>query len=165
MMKLIRKYVVVLAAGFIMVSAVSGAELRFNNYFTDNMVLQGGKPVLIKGFADKGATVTVSFAGQTKTAKAEDGTWAVTLDALSASDKPQKLTASSSIGNQQSSIGNVLVGDVLIFARQSFIDVSLGKDDEGKKAAQAFESSPLLRMVHIKAGRSGIRRRTLRVRT
>jgi len=135
-------------------SPARAAELRLHNYFTDNMVLQSGKPVLVKGVADKGATVTVSFAGQTKTAKAEDGTWSVVLDALAVSDKPQNLTAVSSLGSLKSEIKNVLVGDVLIVARQSSIDISLGRDEEGKKVAQGVEPSPLLRMVHIKAAQS-----------
>jgi len=149
LMKMTSRSLVVLMIGFVMASAVGGSELRLNNYYTDHMVLQSEKPVLVKGFADKGATVTVSFAGQTKTAKAEDGAWSVTLDPMPASDKPRNLTATSSIGNLKSEVKNLLVGDVLIFASQSSIDVSLGRNEDGKKAAQGYEPSALLRTVRI----------------
>jgi len=46
------------------------AELRFSRHYDDNMVLQCEKPVLIRGLADKGVEVTVSFSNQTKKTKA-----------------------------------------------------------------------------------------------
>ena len=114
---------------------LASAELRLNRQFGDNMVIQRDKPVNITGAADKGATVTVMFAGQKKTAKAGgDGAWSVTLDPLAKSSKGQKLTAS--VKGKTASVDNVVVGDVILFARQTSIDVSLGRDDAGKKAAK-----------------------------
>ena len=43
-------------------------ELRFSRHYGDHMVLQREKPVLIRGFPDKSAKVTVSFGGQSRMA-------------------------------------------------------------------------------------------------
>ena len=60
---------------------VQAAELSLNRNFTDDMVLQHGKPVTIAGSAAAGAEVTVTFAGQKKSAKAnEQGAWSVELN-------------------------------------------------------------------------------------
>lgn len=142
----------------LMVSVVclQGAELKLNRYFTDNMVLQRGKPVTVRGVAEEGAEVTVSFAGQTKAGKADgEGNWAVTLDPIPASATPQKLTAVSSIGNRQSAISNVVVGDVFLHARQTSIDISLGRDEAGRKAAAATKPNPMFRTITIKSIPSG----------
>ena len=126
---------VVVACG---AQALNAAELRLSRFFTSDMVLQRGKPIAIKGFADKGSTVTVKFSGQEKTAKADDnGQWSVILDPMQASAKPESLVVVSSVGNLKSEISNVLVGDVILFARQTSIDISLGRDDAGRKAAAA----------------------------
>ena len=59
------------------------AELKLPSMFTSGAVLQQGMAVPVWGWADPGAEVTVSFAGQTKSAKAgDDGKWSVKLDAL-----------------------------------------------------------------------------------
>jgi len=134
----------------LLASSASGASLRFHNFYTNNMVLQRDKPVLIKGWADPGAAVAVTFAGQEKKARADKkGAWSVVLDAINATAKPQTLTVQSSAGKQKASIKNLLVGDVVIFARQTTIDVSLGRSDKGKQAAAAQNPTPLLRVMRI----------------
>ena len=138
------------AISVLLASLANAADLGFSRHYSDNMVLQREKPVQLRGFADKGAEVTVTFAprqgsgqaGQTKKAKASpEGVWSVTLDPMAADAKPQTLTVRSSIGNRQSAIDNVLVGDVFLFARQTTIDVSLGRDEAGKKAATDLAST------------------------
>jgi hypothetical protein len=126
-------------------------ELRFARHFSDNMVLQRDQPVQVKGFAEKGAAVSVSFAGQTRTVTAEDdGIWAVTLDPMPASEEPQNLSAVSSAGNDKAELRNILVGDVILFARQTSIDISLGRDEAGRKAAGSDRHNPLFRAISIR---------------
>jgi len=128
----------------------AAAELGLSRYFSDGMVLQRDKPVKISGFADDGTEVVVSFAGQKKTSTADkDGNWAVTLDPMTANSHGQQLTASSSIGNLKSEINHVLVGDVFLFARQTSIDVSLGRDEAGKAAATKVADAGF-RVIRIK---------------
>jgi sialate O-acetylesterase len=137
---------------FLLTAWVEAAELAFSRHYSDNMVLQRDKPVLIRGFANPDADVTVTFASQIKKTKAgKDGEWTITLDPMSASIVPLMLKASSSIGNQESTITNVLVGDVFLIARQTTIDVSLGRDKEGQKAAGAIPTARVLRVRSIPA--------------
>jgi sialate O-acetylesterase len=122
------------------------ADLSFSRHTSDNMVLQREKPVLIRGFADRGAEITVCFAGQTKKTKADDkGEWTVTLDVLKANAKGAELTAKSN--GQTVKLTDVLIGDVFLFARQTTIDISLGRDEAGQKAAADV---PGVRVVTVK---------------
>ena len=62
------------------------AELSLCKVFSDGMVLQRDKPVKVWGWCTAGDTVTVTFAGQTKTAVTDDtGRWDVALDPMAAS--------------------------------------------------------------------------------
>jgi sialate O-acetylesterase len=131
--------------------ALHAAELRLSRHLTGNMVLQQGKPIRICGVADQGAEVTVAFAGQQKKVMAgTNGEWLVILDPMPADAKPRELTASSSRGGKPLSVANILVGDVFLFARQTSIDISLGRDKDGKAVAASHKANPLLRSISIK---------------
>ena len=96
------------------------AELSLAPIFNDGAVLQCEMPVNVWGTADPAEKVTISFAGQEKTAVADStGKWMLQLDPMPPSSEPRVLTAVSSIGDQQSSIGNVLVGEVWLASGQS----------------------------------------------
>ena len=53
---------------------------------------------------------------------------------MPASNKPRTLSVSAP-DSRHSTLSNVLVGDVFLFARQTTIDITLGRDAAGKKAA------------------------------
>jgi len=57
------------AFGLAATTAAPAADVRTSRLFSDNMVLQRGKPVPVWGWGGSGDTVTVSFAEQTKTAR------------------------------------------------------------------------------------------------
>ena len=129
-------------------ASLMAGDLALGHHYTDDMVLQREKPVLIRGTAAKGATVTVGFSGQSKAAQADDaGEWSVTLDPLPASAEGKTLTVSSSTPGQAADIKNVVVGDVFLFARQTTIDVNLGRDETGRNAATDL---PSVRVLTIK---------------
>jgi sialate O-acetylesterase len=120
----------------LLLSLSAHAELRVPSIFNSGMVLQSGKAVPVWGEADAGAEVTVEFAGQKKTAvTSASGKWRVNLDPMPVSSDPRTLTVHSLIGNQQSEIGNVLVGEVWILAGQSNMGWPLSKCDGGPEAA------------------------------
>lgn len=128
----------------------NAAELSFSRHYSDHMVLQREKPVLIRGFAGKEAEVTVTFGSQSNKVKADkDGEWSVTLDPVPASKVGADLTAQSA--GKSITLSDVLIGDVFLFARQTTIDVSLGRDEAGRKAASNMADNPLLRVLSIKA--------------
>ncbi len=98
--------------------ASAHAELRLATIFQDRMVLQREKPLPIWGWAEPKQSVTVNFAGQKKSAQAdENGRWQVDLDALEASSKGQSLNVEA--GTESKSLNDVLVGEVWICAGQS----------------------------------------------
>jgi sialate O-acetylesterase len=86
------------------------AELQLPAIISDHMVLQQKQPNPIWGWDTPGTTVTVTFSGQTHTAKAAStGRWEVKLSPLAASATPQTLTIN---GTTNRKIEDVLVGEV-----------------------------------------------------
>lgn len=133
--------------GVLLSSVAYGQALTIGGYYSDNMVLQRDKANVIRGSAMPGAEVKVSFAGQGKTGKADAaGVWAVTLDPLAASGKEMELSVTS--GSDTVVVKNVVVGDVILFGRQTSIDLSLGRDDEGRKAASGANQGFRSMVIH-----------------
>lgn len=96
----------------------AGAEVQPAGIFCDHMVVQRDKTVPVWGLADPGEKVTVSFAGQSKSATAgKDGKWMVKLSRLAASAEGQKMTIAGAGGKV--TIRDVLVGDVWLCSGQS----------------------------------------------
>lgn len=82
------------------------------------MVLQRGVQAPVWDNAEPGATVTVSFAGQAVTGKADQaGKWRVALVPMSASAENRVMTIAS--GGKKAAIGNMLVGEVWVGSGQS----------------------------------------------
>ena len=93
------------------------AEIKLPAIIGDNMVLQQKQSNPIWGWDAPGTEVTVSFAGQTKSAKADaKGKWTVKLDALPANAKPATMTIK---GSDSRVLKNILVGEVWICSGQS----------------------------------------------
>ncbi|VGO13529.1 hypothetical protein PDESU_02086 [Pontiella desulfatans] len=112
------------------------AELSTGSLFTDNMVLQRDKPIIVWGTAESGEKVTVQFADQTKSGVASaTGKWKITLDPMPASSKPRKLQVSGF--KSQVSFADVLVGEVWFAGGQSNMRWALWNTDG---AAELFES-------------------------
>jgi len=88
------------------------------------MVLQREKPVNVWGWAEAGKSITVGFAGHSKTVTARsDGTWTATLEALTASAEARELTATS--GTETLRVKDVLVGEVWLLGGQSNMEMPL----------------------------------------
>ena len=69
-----------LVAAWLLACGICSAELSFAPIFNDGAVLQCEMPVNVWGTADTGETVTVSFAGQEKTAVTDsNGKWILQL--------------------------------------------------------------------------------------
>lgn len=144
---------IVLALAILITATVHGADLRLHRFFTDNMVLQRGEPVKVSGWASAGAKVTVSIAEQKKNATVEkNGKWLVTLDPMTASAKGQELKCQVSGGGQGDetvTLSNVLIGDVWFFGRQTYVDISLGRNAAGKAAAKKYKPMGNFRAILI----------------
>ena len=99
------------------------------------MVMPRDKPLRVWGTADAGESVSVTFAGQSLSCKADkDGAWAVKLSPMKANTVPQDLTIA---GKNTLRIADILVGDVWVCSGQSNMEFKLGscKADADIKAA------------------------------
>ena len=142
----------VITTVFVLASALTAhAEVKLPGFFTDHMVLQRDMDVPIWGWADPGEKISVSFAGQNKTATADrDGKWTVKLGALKTSAKGQILKVNNI------TISDILVGEVWVCSGQSNMEqtlaptksVSYGGVIDGEKVLAAA-NYPTLRHVKI----------------
>ncbi|MFP6872983.1 MAG: sialate O-acetylesterase [Verrucomicrobiales bacterium] len=129
---------------------VSAAKLRLPNIFGESMVLQRDKPVALWGWATPDAQVTVSFAGQSKSAAtAKDGTWSLKLDPMPAAAQPRSLRVSS--GGENLNIGNILVGEVWICGGQSNMEWTLrgSRDADLELTAADFPAIRFIRLPKV----------------
>jgi len=133
-----------LAAALALV-APARAEVKLPSIFGSHMVLQQKQKDKVWGWADPGEEVTVSIAGQTKTAKADDkGQWSVTLDPLTAGG-PHTLTVK---GKNTVTFDDVLVGEVWLCSGQSNMqwDVNAANDADLESLTANF---PKIRLISV----------------
>jgi sialate O-acetylesterase len=104
--------------GLLLASALAAhAGLKLPAIIGDNMVLQQKQVNPIWGWDTPGTEVSVTFAGQIKTAKADHkGKWTVKLDPLPANSNPAIM---SFRGSSVTEVKNVLVGEVWLCSGQS----------------------------------------------
>jgi sialate O-acetylesterase len=139
------KPVVLLFATFLLspLSALQSAELKLPALFSDHMVLQREVAVPVWGTAAPGAEVSVTFAGQKKTGRADAaGKWVVRLDALKASSEPRELVVACQEERLKTAFSDVLVGEVWVCSGQSNMGMSVrdSLNAEQEVADAKFES-------------------------
>ncbi len=120
-------------------------EVRLPALFSDHMVLQGGEPVPIWGWAVPGEQVAVEIGGQTLTATADaQGDWRVDLAPLQTG---AKLTLTVQAANLIT-IRDVLVGEVWLGSGQSNMGLRVsGANNFAGEQARA--ELPELRMFTV----------------
>lgn len=134
-----------LAAISISIPAALG-ELKLPAIIGDHMVLQQGQTDPIWGWDTAGTKVTVTFAGQTKSATAgPDGKWTLKLDPMPANATPQVMTIK---GSSERALQDVLVGEVWMCSGQSNMQMALGGDWNGDIEALGADI-PGLRLVTV----------------
>lgn len=114
--------------------------------FTDDMILQREMPVPVWGFGAPGSQVTVTFAGQTRTAVVDDaGDWLVTLDPLSVSRQERRFSVENDQG-ESLQLDGVLVGEVWFSSGQSNMVWTAGSSmvrDLAREIASAETELPI----------------------
>ena len=99
-------------------SELTGDTFRLDAPFTDNMVLQRNKPIVIWGYGKSNEKETVSFNGENANAvSGSDGKWQVSLPAMSAGG-PYDLTVTGE-NNDCIKLTNIMMGEVWICSGQS----------------------------------------------
>ncbi len=117
-------------------SAITGdyGGLQVSPLYTDNMVLQHGKPLTIKGVANSGEQVTVRIAKQQATAVADNqGKWAIHLQPLEVGEDYQLRIETKT---KKLCFHHVAVGEVWLCSGQSNMQFQL------KQAATAKQDIP-----------------------
>jgi sialate O-acetylesterase len=120
------------------------ASLRLPSMISDHMVLQSEQAVTVWGWAVAAESVTVDFAGQSKTATTTaEGKWTVQLDPLAASAESRELRVRTASGETRV-VRDVIVGEVWLGGGQSNLGVEMSKlPDYAEEVATA--SNPLIR--------------------
>ncbi len=131
-------------------------SLSLADIFSDNMVLQRGRPVPVWGWAAPGAAVRIQFAGQEKSAAAgANGRWEARLDALGPCAEPRDLRVTSP-GASPVLLRNVLVGDVWLCSGQSNMEFSLYSANQGAAESRAA-TFPSLRLFTVLKQKAEVR--------
>ena len=103
---------------FLLFPFTAFSQLRMGAIFSDNMVLQHGKPICIYGKANPNDLVLVHFSGETKSAFVQaDSNWIAVFKKEPISLLPHELLITS--GEQKISLKNILIGDVWLCIGQS----------------------------------------------
>lgn len=103
------------------------STLNFDRVFSNNMVLQRGKPITVWGSALPGSRIQVFFAGlQRHTETLPDSTWKVTFPAMKVCAIPQNLTLKTE--NEEVVLRNIMIGDVWLCSGQSNMEWTMGKE-------------------------------------
>lgn len=136
------------------------AEITPARVISDHMVLQQQAAVPVWGRADPGQEVTVKFAGQTVTGKADvKGEWRISLKPMAASDKGTELIIRG--GRDEVRIKDVLVGEVWYASGQSnmwYPMSSVASKWPFAKEELAAADFPGIRFCHVnRKGESNLR--------
>jgi sialate O-acetylesterase len=127
-------------------AAVVRGDVVLAPLFTDNAVLQRGKPIPVWGAADPGEEVSVTLGDDTVTTQANtDGRWSVRLKSREATSVPASLAVS---GKNRIVLQNILIGEVWLAAGQSNMAFVLSR---GQNAAHEIASAdyPLIRHFSV----------------
>lgn len=136
-----------LLAALILCASALHADVKLPPVFSDHMVLQRDLPAPIWGTAAPEEEITVTIAGQSKTAKADaKGLWRVKLDPLKVGPALTLIVK----GKNTLTIKDVLVGEVWLGSGQSNMDGRAGgysKSDDG--LTKILASGPYPKIRHL----------------
>ena len=106
-----RQIIALLSIAFL--PSIASAALKIASPFTDHAVLQRDMPVPVWGKAKPGAQISVSLAGQKRTAKADQsGRWRITLAPLKGTAKGTTMTITAL--KSKITLKDIVVGEVWI---------------------------------------------------
>jgi sialate O-acetylesterase len=127
--------------GWITATAADTASLPFvSPIFSDNMVLQRGKPNTIWGWSKPGQAVRVEIAGHlAKTVTGADGHWQVRIHPPA----PGGHYTIKIDGPQHEELRGVLVGDVWLCGGQSNMQLGLARTRNGADEIKSANQSAL----------------------
>jgi len=139
------------ALAFCLLSASLRADVTLGSPFTDNMVIQRDKSVIVWGKAGEGEKVLVDFRGEMIVTEAKGGKWMVTLRP-GKEGGPFEMTVH---GKSEIRLHNILVGEVWLASGQSnmsYLVQTANVPPEQLAAAKAMAAShnPSIRFFMVK---------------
>lgn len=130
-----------------LIGTAAQAGLKLPALVGHHMVLQRDLACPIWGWADPGAGVTVSIAGQTVQATADgEGYWKATLAPMSGSNHALKMTIASN--GESIILSNIVVGEVWICSGQSNMQWSVSQSDDADME-MATANYPNIRLISV----------------
>lgn len=159
-----KSWVAILIAAMFGLSAVpASADVKLPSLFTDHMVVQRDKSVMVWGWADPGEAIAVSVDGKSlnedtafksvavKTKASRKGRWIVTLQPF-----PEENVCSIRIvGKNTVTIKDVLVGEVWVCSGQSNMQWSVAASDNPQEEI-ANADHPHIRLFHVPRKPAGV---------
>ncbi len=134
-----------------LLSSFAHADIKLPALFTDNLVLQQGKPVTVWGWAAPDEDISVRFAAQTQVTRADaDGKWRVALDPLTVNAQPQEMVLT---GKNSITLKNLLVGEVWVCSGQSNMQWTVTQAGNAPKEI-ADANFPQIRMFNVERATS-----------
>lgn len=129
------------------------AQLTLGSIFSDNMVLQQGKPICIFGKANPNEIVAITFAGESKkTIVLIDSSWLIVFKKQPISTSPHSLQIAN--GSQKISFENIVIGDVWLCIGQSNMEFPMTRELHFKEEKNN-SNLPLIRFYNpIYAGKN-----------
>lgn len=128
-------------------------KLSLPTIFTDHMVLQRERPIVVWGSGTEGRELKVSLGEESaSTTVPADGQWELTLKPRPASADP--LTLIAACGDEELVVKEILVGDVWVGSGQSNMAWSLNRTMGGKEhiAAANHSGIRLYQVPNVQAG-------------
>ncbi|MEO6283170.1 MAG: sialate O-acetylesterase [Dyadobacter sp.] len=131
--------------GFANAQNASDTGLTLAPVYSDHMVLQRNKPVVIYGKAIGGGQVTVSFLNTTLVTNADGtGKWKAVFPA---SNQGGPYTISVSAKDKKIVLNDVLIGDVWLCSGQSNMDFQLKDAQTGAEELKKGDFNPNIRLL------------------
>ncbi|MGA1101727.1 MAG: sialate O-acetylesterase, partial [Opitutales bacterium] len=126
------------------------AKISTPAIFGSNMVLQRDHACPVWGWADPNSSVSLTFAGKTYDAKADQsGNWRITLSPLEESSDPQNMIISYGKNLPDSLVyENILVGEVWLCSGQSNMQWAINRSDDADLEALSA-NYPNLRLISV----------------
>ncbi len=142
-----------LIAGALLATAAH-ADVQLDPLFRDHAVLQRERPIPVRGVAEPGERVTVTFGALRGEGFAgQDGRFSVELPAMDASLEPRVLTVQAPSGT--ATVSDVLVGEVWFCSGQSNMEWSVDASNEAARAKSVAQKLPIrsFKAPHVTAAR------------
>lgn len=134
-----RSFCLSIIFGFI-ISPLLKAQITIPQILGNDMVLQNGVPVPVWGHGIAGEKVTVTFAGQVKSAVVDaSGEWKVVLSKLKIAATPKDLVIKGSRSSNAIVLHNILVGEVWLSSGQSNMEYTMRRSSKEKVAYDTIE--------------------------